>query len=180
MFRGFAVSRTTKTRSLIDSDISRTAKAIDFKFRILGGSLKYYLCIAWLSPNWAWSGSPDTFENFTPPWNISATATARDFKFCKAYTSWPREVLGFDDYSCPQWAWTGSRDTFQIFTPFEVSLQRLQLDFKFRIILGRVMSNYPPNGRGQGHVTHFYILWPRPYRWSWWSWAFQIRFADWT
>ena len=25
------------------------------------------------------------------------------------------------------------------------------------------MPDYPPIGRGQGHVNHFYILGPRPY-----------------
>jgi len=64
-------------------------------------------------------------------------------------------------------AWSGSRDT----SPPEISLQRLQLEtsnFVYYLAawsISLVMLDYPKSGRGQGHVTHFYIL-GRPYLWS--------------
>ena len=50
------------------------------------------------------------------------------------------------------------------FTPREISLQRRQLEslnFVHELAVGRirfVMTEYPPSGRGQGHVTHLYVF----------------------
>jgi len=42
-----------------------------------------------------------------------------------------------------------------------------------------VITNYPPIGRGQGHVTCSFKFWLQSYLWNWWSWALQISCADW-
>ena len=73
----------------------------------------------------------------------------------------------------------------EFYTPLK-SLERLKLETsKFVRKLARwsislVMTEYPTAGRGQGHVIHFYILGPKPYLWSGWSYTFRIWFADWT
>ena len=53
--------------------------------------------------------------------------------------------------------------------PPEISLERLKLQTSnlvyqlARCSISLVMPDYPPSGRGQGHVTNVYILGPRPY-----------------
>jgi len=41
------------------------------------------------------------------------------------------------------------------------------------------MTDYPPNGRGQGQVIRYFKILPQSYLWSWWSYALQILYADW-
>ena len=48
----------------------------------------------------------------------------------------------------------------EFFTPYEISPQRLTLDFKLCIRVGHVnsYSECSLSGRGQGHVSNFYIV----------------------
>jgi len=58
------------------------------------------------------------------------------------------------------------------FTPPETGMAKARNTFGGRGTMrsiGLLMNNYPPNVRGQGHMTHLYILGPRSYLWSGWS-----------
>jgi len=66
-----------------------------------------------------------------------------------------------DDKSSLKGTWSWSRDTFLNFRLFEIYMQRLQLEISNFVheldtwSISLFMTNCPPSGRGQDHVTHF-------------------------
>ena len=75
------------------------------------------------SLKWAWSGRVIHFRILQYFWNDNSS------RLQILYTSWPREVLSFSWLTVPEVGMV--RITWHIldfFTPFEVSLQRLQLE----------------------------------------------------
>jgi len=73
----------------------------------------------------------------------------------------------------------------EFYTRWNISAKNIARHFKFCTQVGHmkynlVIPDYPPSGCCQGHVSHFYILGPRPYLWNGWSQKFQIWFADWA
>ena len=72
----------------------------------------------------------------------------------------------------PKRAWSGSRDQVYYFAPHDISSERLKLQTSnFVPHLARrstnlQMTNCPPSGRGQGHVTHSWIPQILKYLWN--------------
>ena len=69
-----------------------------------------------------------------------------------------------DNKSSPKEAWSGSAEPFQNFRPHVKSLQRLMLETSNFVhgsamqSLSIVISECSLSGRGQGHVSNFYIV----------------------
>jgi len=72
----------------------------------------------------------------------------------------------------------------EFYTP-EISLQWLKLEtsnFVHEVAtwcISLLMTNCPPSGRGQNHVTHFRFLHPLKYLWNGCSWRLQISYTTW-
>jgi len=62
---------------------------------------------------------------FYTPWNISATAKGRDFKFRTLAGRVKYELC--DDWLSPKWVWSGSRDPFQHFWDQTISLDLIKV-----------------------------------------------------
>ena len=75
-----------------------------------------------------------------------------------------------------EWLLTAQTTPISAFcTAFHIFVVGVVRNFKFGLYRltkaspSLLTTSHPWNGRGQGHVTHFYILCPRPYLWSEWS-----------
>jgi len=75
-----------------------------------------------------------------------------------------------------EWLLTAQTTPISAFcTAFHIFVVGVVRNFKFGLYRltkaspSLLTTSHLWNGRGQGHVTHFYILCPRPYLWSEWS-----------
>jgi len=102
------------------------------------------------------------FSAFCTAIHTFVTGELRDFKFGILIYHSKSHHAG--EKSSLKWAWSGSGNPFQNFTPHVISLHRLMLETSNFVhgsamwSLSLVMSECCLSGRGLGHVSNFYIV----------------------